>query len=281
MLGKVALVTGATAGIGAVTARVLAERGSTVVLVGRDEARCAATAKRIAEASGQRSVEYLVGDLSSQRDVRRLASEFRTRHERLDVLVNNAGAMFWGRAETVDGYERTFGLNHLSYFLLTSLLLDTLKTSAPSRIVSVASDSHRGARIDFDDLQSKGSYQGMRAYGQSKLANVLFTYELSRRLAGTGVTANTLHPGVVATNFGANNGGLIALVMGVLHRFAMSPEQGAQTSIHLATSPEVEGVTGRYFDKKKAVASSIESYDEAVAKRLWDVSVDLTEGAGN
>ncbi len=276
MAGKIALVTGATSGVGAVTARVLAEHGATVVLIGRDRERCAAAARRIQEETKNRSVEFLVGDLSAQRGIRGLAEEFRSRHDRLDVLVNNAGAMYWGREETVDGLERTFALNHLSYFLLTNLLLDTLKASAPSRIVSVSSESHRGAKINFDDLQAKRSYSAMRAYGQSKLGNVLFTNELARRLNGSGVTTNALHPGFVASNFAKNNGGIISLVMRVLHRFAISPEQGAQTSLYLATSPEVDGVTGKYFNNRKAVPSSKESYDEAVAKRLWDVSATLT-----
>lgn len=276
MTGKTVLVTGATSGIGAVTARALAERGATVVLVGRDHERCTATARRIQQETKTSSIEFLVGDMSSQRDIRRLADEFRARHDRLDVLVNNAGAMFWRREETIDGLERTFALNHLGYFLLTNLLLDPLKASAPARVVSVASEAHRGAQIDFDDLQAKRSYNATRAYGQSKLANVLFTYELARRLSGTGVTANALHPGFVASNFAKNNGGIVALAMSVLHRFAISPERGAQTSIYLATSPEVEGVTGKYFNNQKAVPSSKESYDDAVAKRLWDVSLELT-----
>jgi NAD(P)-dependent dehydrogenase (short-subunit alcohol dehydrogenase family) len=269
------LVTGATSGIGAVTARALAATGATVVLVGRDRARAEASVEKIRRETGSQTVDYLLADLSSQAEIRRLADEFLGRYDRLDVLVNNAGAMFWSRQETVDGLERTLALNHLSYFLLTNLLLDRLKASAPARIVSVASDAHQGARVDFNDLQGKRSYAGMQAYGQSKLANVLFTYELARRLGGTGVTANTLHPGFVATSFAANNGGIIRLAMGILHRFALSPEQGAQTSIYLAASPEVEGVTGKYFERSKPAASSKLSYDEAAARRLWNVSEEL------
>ncbi len=277
MTGKVMLVTGATSGIGAVTARALAAAGgATVVLVGRDRERSAAAVEQIRRSTGNQSVEYLLADLSSQAEIRRLADEFLGRYDRLDVLVNNAGAMFWSRQETVDGLERTFALNHLSYFLLTNLLLDRLKASAPARVVSVSSAAHDGARIDFDDLQGKRSYAGMRAYGQSKLANVLFTYELARRLKGTGVTANALHPGFVATNFATNNGEIVRLVMAIIHRFALSPDRGAQTSIYLATSPEVEGVTGKYFSNSKAVRSSDISYDEAVAHRLWDASSELT-----
>jgi NAD(P)-dependent dehydrogenase (short-subunit alcohol dehydrogenase family) len=272
MTGKVTLVTGATSGIGAVTAQALAGRDATVVLVGRDRERSAATVEQIKRETGNQAIDYLLADLSSQAEIRRLADEFLSRYDRLDVLVNNAGAMFWSRQETVDGLERTFALNHLSYFLLTNLLLDRLKASGPARIVSVSSDAHQGAQMNFDDLQGKRSYSGMRAYGQSKLANVLFTYELARRLNGTVVTANALHPGFVGTNFAANNGGIIRLVMSILHRFALSPEQGAQTSIYLATSPEVEGVTGKYFERSKPAPSSKLSYDETVARRLWDVS---------
>jgi NAD(P)-dependent dehydrogenase (short-subunit alcohol dehydrogenase family) len=272
MSGKVMLVTGATSGIGAVTARELARTEATIVLVGRDRERCAVAAREIQQTTGNQSVEYLVADLSSQAEIHRLADEFLARHDRLDVLVNNAGAMFWSRQETVDGLERTFALNHLSYFLLTNLLLDRLKASAPARVVSVASDAHEGARIDFDDLQGKRSYAATRAYGQSKLANVVFTYELARRLNGTDVTANTLHPGFVASNFGTNNGGIFRLAMWIAHRFAISTERGAQTSIYLAMSPEIEGVTGKYFNNRKAVRSSELSYDEAVGRRLWDVS---------
>ena len=211
-------------------------------------------------------------------EVRRAAAEFNARHNHLDVLVNNAGAMFTQRQETVDGYELTFSLNHLAYFLLTNLLLDTIKSSAPARIVNVSSDVHKGAKLNFDDLQHQQSYGmgGINVYGESKLANILFTYELSRRLQGTGVTVNTLHPGVVRTGFGRNNSGLIRLIMPVIQRFGISEEQGAQTSIYLASSPEVEGVTGKYFDKSKAIPSSPESYDESAQKRLWTVSEELT-----
>lgn len=277
MNGKICLITGATNGIGKVTARELAKMGATVVIVGRNAARTEATVYGIKKQTGNESVDQIVADLSSMAEVRRAAEEFKSRYKRLDVLVNNAGALFAQRRETVDGYEMTFALNHLAYFLLTSLLLEMLKASAPSRVVNVGSDAHYTAKLNFDDLHNKRAYRmfGNEAYGQSKLANVLFTYELARRLEGTGVTANVLHPGFVASGFGHNNRGVVRLAMKVLHRFALAPEQGAETAIYLASSPEVEGVTGKYFEKRKAMKSSPASYDEAVARRLWEISEQM------
>jgi NAD(P)-dependent dehydrogenase (short-subunit alcohol dehydrogenase family) len=275
MEGKTCLITGATSGIGWVTARALADQGATVVLVGRDVARTTAAVEQIQRATDKGRVEFLLADLSAQDEVRRLAEEFLGRYPRLDVLINNVGALFWRREETVDGIERTFALNHLNVFLLTNLLLDRLKVSAPARIVNVASEAHRGARIDFADLQGKRSYRGTRAYGQSKLAEILFTYELARRLEGSGVTVNALHPGLVASNFAHNNGGIVRLGMRVVHLFALHPEEGAKTSIYVATAPELAGITGKYFDKGKVTASSKESYDEEAARRLWDVSAKM------
>jgi NAD(P)-dependent dehydrogenase (short-subunit alcohol dehydrogenase family) len=275
--GKVILVTGATSGIGAVTARELARRGATVVVAGRSAERCAATAEQIRRDTGNPSVEPLVADLSSQADVRRLAREFQDRFRRLDVLLNNAGAMFARRRESVDGIEMTFALNHLGYFLLTNLLLDRLKQSAPSRVVNVSSDAHRMVRgMDFDDLQGRRRYRAFPIYARSKLANLLFTYELARRLAGTGVSANALHPGFVATNFAAGNGLLGWWIRRLASLVAIGPEDGARTSIYLASSPEVEGTSGRYFVKQKAVESSPASRDEAAARRLWQVSEEMT-----
>jgi NAD(P)-dependent dehydrogenase (short-subunit alcohol dehydrogenase family) len=246
--------------------------------VGRNPSKTEATLHEIKLQSGNASVDMLLGDLSSMADVRRIAADFKRKHQRLDVLVNNAGAWFAARQETVDGYEMTFALNHLSYFLLTNLLLDVLKASAPARIVNVSSDAHTTAPLNFDDLQHKKSYEGRGfiAYGQSKLANVLFTYELARRLQGTGVTANVLHPGFVATGFGINNGGLMRLGMKIAHLFAIDEEKGAQTMFHLATSPEVEGISGKYWDKSKAVSSSRASYDETAQRRLWEISEQMT-----
>jgi NAD(P)-dependent dehydrogenase (short-subunit alcohol dehydrogenase family) len=277
MSGKTCLVTGATSGIGEVTAHALAGRGATVIVVGRNRERTEAAVRMIVQQtgvpSGSRSVEPMLADLSSQQDIRRLAQEVTSRHQYLHVLVNNAGALILSREKTVDGIAPMFALNHLSYFLLTMLLLDTLKRSAPARIVNVASDAHKGAKLDFIN---PANTTGIVTYGQSKLANILFTYELARRLEGTGVTVNTLHPGVVGTNFAANINPLVRLVKPLVNKAMLSPQEGAQTSIYLATSPEVEGVTGKYFVKKKAESSSPASYDTAAARRLWDMSAAMT-----
>lgn len=270
------LVTGANAGIGKVTARELAKMGATVVMVARSRERGTAALAEVKAASGNNRVDLLLADLSSQASIRQLADDFRAKYDHLHVLVNNAGAYFMKRQETVDGLEMTFALNHLGYFMLTLLLLDMLKASAPARIVNVTSGAHFGGRLNFDDLQAKKRYAGFPVYGASKLANVLFTYELARRLEGTGVTANCLHPGFVASNFAHNNGFLAQLGMKALRPFALSVEQGAETSIYLASSPEVEGVTGKYFTKKKAVKSSAQSYDVETARHLWQASADLT-----
>lgn len=275
---KVVLITGATDGLGKAAALALAKQGATVVIVGRDPAKTRATAGEIKEQSGTPSADGLVADLSSMAEVRRLANELRQGYSRLDVLINNAGAIFARRQATVDGYERTFALNHLSQFLLTNLLLSMLEAGAPSRIINVSSQAHEGGAIDFDDLQGERSYGigGGRAYSRSKLANIMFTYELARRLAGAGVTANALHPGTVATRFGENNGGMMRLGMRMFHRFAISAEEGADTIIYLASSREVEGVTGRYWEKRRPIRSSPASYDEGAQKRLWDVSAQMT-----
>lgn len=279
--GKVCLVTGATSGIGEVTARVLAQMGATVIAVGRDPQRGADTLQRIRSAASSAQVEFMLADLSSQAQIRQLAQEFKSKYSRLDVLVNNAGAWLTRHQESVDGIEMTFALNHLGYFLLANLLLDTLKTSAPARIVNVSSYGHKAGRMNFDDLQFRQRYDGMQAYRQSKLANILFTYELARRLAGTGITVNALNPGLVATNFGLNNFGLNDgwsknLLRRAYALVAISPEQGAQTAIYLATSQDVEGVTGKYFVKEKEAQSSPASHDRAAAARLWQVSEALT-----
>jgi NAD(P)-dependent dehydrogenase (short-subunit alcohol dehydrogenase family) len=274
--GKVCLVTGATSGIGLVTAGALARQGAITILVARNAGRGAAVVERIRQATGNLQVEMLLADLSAQADIRRLAREFQSRYPRLDVLVNNAGALFSRRALSADGIEMTWALNHLAYVLLTALLLETLRATAPARIVNVSSDAHRRARLDFDNLQGQQRYGGWQAYARSKLANVLFTYELARRLAGTGVAANAVHPGFVATNFGRQNRSLTALLFRALQRVvALSPEQGADTVIYLATSPEVEGVTGQYFVKRRAVRSSPASYDVQAAQRLWQLSTEL------
>jgi NAD(P)-dependent dehydrogenase (short-subunit alcohol dehydrogenase family) len=277
MDGKTCLVTGATSGIGEITARELARLGARVIIVGRSPARCAATTERIRTQTGAVAVESLVADLSSQAEVRRLADQVRGRCDRLDVLVNNAGAMYLDRRESVDGIELTLALNHLSYFILTNALLPLLEAGTPSRIVNVASEAHKGVSINFEDIQRRRRYGGWRAYQQSKLANILFTRELARRLERTGVTANALHPGFVRTNFFKDFPGWRGWTFNLLaSMLAISPEEGALTSIHLATSPEVAGVSGQYFAKSKPATSSPQSHDRAAAERLWRVSEELT-----
>lgn len=276
MNGKTCLITGATAGIGKAAAMQVAQLGATVVLVARNPQRATRTIKQIRQQTGNHKVDFLLADLSSQQQVRQLAEDFKAGYQRLDVLVNNAGAVMTSRQHSVDGIEMTFALNHLSYFLLTNLLLDILKSSSPSRIVNVSSDSHQGSVLDFQDLQYQGRYRGFQAYGRSKLANLFFTYELARRLEGTGVTANSLHPGFVATNLLSNNG-LPGRLMNVLFRVAgRSSDKGARTVSYLASSPRVEGVSGRYFVDEEAVPSSQPSYDEEAARLLWQVSEELT-----
>jgi retinol dehydrogenase 12 len=273
---KVCLITGASGGIGLVTALEIARQGLQVVIVSRDEQRCATASAEIRAKTGNQAVDFLVADLSSQAQVRDLAQRFHQKYHRLDILINNAGGIFIKRKETVDGIELTWALNHLSYFLLTHLLLDTLKASAPARIINVSSNAHTGGGINFDDLEGKRFYFGWLAYAQSKLANILFTFELARRLESSGVTANVLHPGFVATNFGYNNRGLVGALIRLSYRFGISPEEGARTSIYLATSPEVEGVSGSYFVKENAARAAKRAYDESIAKRLWQVSEEMT-----
>jgi NAD(P)-dependent dehydrogenase (short-subunit alcohol dehydrogenase family) len=276
MHGKICVVTGATSGIGLVTAQALARQDATLIIIARNAERGAATVSRIQQETGNSAVELMVADLSAQEQVRQLAKEFQHRFARLDVLVNNAGAFFARRQLSQDGLEMTFALNHLAYFLLTNLLLDPLRAADSARIVNVSSEAHRRARLDFADLQGQHRYTGWRAYARSKLANILFTYELARRLAGTGIVANALHPGFVATNFGRNNRSVTAAFFRILQLAAISPEEGAQTIIYLASSPVVDGVTGEYFVKQKAIRSSQVSYDRAAAERLWQVSAELT-----
>lgn len=271
------MVTGATAGIGKATALEIASRGARTVIVGRDEEKSRDVAHMIQQEAGNPDVDYFLADLSSMQQTRALAQAFKARYDRLDVLVNNVGAIFLSRGKTVDGFENTFALNHLvGYFLLTHLLLDVIKDSAPARIVNVSSNAHYRGRIHFDDLQLEEGYNAMKAYSQSKLANVMFTYELARRLDGTGVTANTLHPGVVASNFMAtNNPGWTRILRWIWNLFSISPAEGAETSVYLATSDEVAGVTGKYFEKCEAKPSAEASYNQADQQRLWRVSEEL------
>jgi NAD(P)-dependent dehydrogenase (short-subunit alcohol dehydrogenase family) len=273
------LLTGATNGIGLVAARELARRGAHVVLVGRSRARCATATAQIQAQTGNRQAEALLADLSSQQQVRDLAKQFRDRHPRLDVLVNNAGGIWLRRETTADGLEMTIAVNHLAYSLLTYLLLDLLKASVPARIVNVSSAAHRKATLDFDDLMGDRGYDGWQQYCRSKLMNLLFTYELARKLEGTGVTANALHPGWVPTGFAANNGWKGRLWQFVARWFALNVEEGARTIIYLASSPEVAGVSGRYFVRERVVLSSTASTDETAAHRLWQISQKLTHVA--
>jgi NAD(P)-dependent dehydrogenase (short-subunit alcohol dehydrogenase family) len=277
--GKTILVTGATSGIGRVTATALAKLGAAVYCAGRDPERTQATVAAIQKDSQNSQVYGVLADLAAFQQIRSLADEIHQQTSRLDVLVNNAGALFLTRKISQDGIELTFALNHLAYFLLTNLLLDLLKSTAAqageARVVNVASAAHLGAHIHFDNLQFEHGYAAMRAYGQSKLANVLFTYELARRLDGSGVTANALHPGFVASRFATNNGPLAKIAMRLARLIAISPEEGAQTSIYLASSPEVKGVTGKYFVKCQLARSDPASYDEAAARRLWEISAQM------
>jgi retinol dehydrogenase 12 len=273
MHGKICLITGASLGIGRETALGLARRGAQVVIMGRNADRIHAAVEQIGREAGTERVAFLLADLSSQAEVRRVAREFKDKYSRLHVLVNNAGAIFTRRETTTEGFERTWALNHLSYFLLTQELLELLKASAPARIVNVASTMHTGGVIDFDDLQGEKSYGGIRAYSQSKLANVLFTYALARRLEGTGITANCLHPGGVATGFGQNTPGALKLLLRLAKPFLITAEQGAATSIYLASSADVEGVSGIYFAKCKPAHSSAVSHDEVLQERLWELSL--------
>jgi len=276
MTGKTVLVTGGTGGIGKATAIGLARLGARVGIVGRDAARAEAAASDIRSTSGNPAVDVFTADLSSQAEVRRLAAEVLETYSHLDVLVNNVGGYWAHRHVTADGLEHTFALNHLAPFLLTDLLLERLEASAPARVVTVSSGAQSMGRIDFDDLQGARKYSGQQAYNQSKLANVMFTYELARRLEGTGVTATVLHPGVTRTDFGAEDqAGYFTWMSWMAKPFMKAPARGAETPIFLASSPDVEGVSGRYYANRKPKESNKLSYDVQVAARLWQVSADL------
>jgi NAD(P)-dependent dehydrogenase (short-subunit alcohol dehydrogenase family) len=280
MQGRTIVVTGGNSGIGLETAQALAGMGARVIVTARnaDKGR-AAVARMVERLDGQPQVQLVVFDLSDLSSVRRGAEEILEQAPRLDVVINNAGVVLTERHVTVDGYEATFATNHLGPFLLTNLLLNRLRESAPSRIVNVASTAHNAARkgIPFDDLQSSRRYRGMRVYGESKLANILFTLELSRRLAGSGVTATALHPGTVRTGYGADGDarGLLAFGLKISRPFFLSPEKGARTSIYLASSPEVAGVTGQYFVHCKPAKPRRWAQDPEAAQRLWQVSEEL------
>jgi NAD(P)-dependent dehydrogenase (short-subunit alcohol dehydrogenase family) len=273
MTGRICVVTGATRGIGRATAESLAQLGADLVLVCRRKDDGDAVAREIGARYSRPDV--VTADLSAQASIRRAAADIQSRYPRLHVLINNAGVIPRRREVTVDGLEMQFAVNHLAYFLLTNLLLPQLKAGAPSRIINVSSGAHTHAAMDFDDLQAEHTYVPRDVYSRSKLANILFTYELARRLQGVGVTANTLSPGVVATGMLADYMG-VPPAAGTASTFGAKPEEGAETSVYLASSPGVEGVTGKYFERKQARRSSRESYDEAPARRLWEISERLT-----
>jgi retinol dehydrogenase 14 len=277
MAGKTVLITGASSGIGRATALGLAKMGADLAIIGRDRGRTEDAAREIRAAGGGR-VDLFITDLSSQSEVRGLAEEVLQRLSRIHVLINNVGGYFDTRHVTADGLERTFALNHLAPFLLTNLLLEKLKLSASARVVTVSSNAQAAGRIAFNDLQGERSYSGARAYSQSKLANVLFSYELAKRLKGTSVTSNSLHPGVVSTSFGADDPATVQRIfIPFLRAFMKTPAEGAATSIHLASAPDLEQVTGRYFANSRPKRSSKLSYEEATAATLWQVSGDLVD----
>jgi NAD(P)-dependent dehydrogenase (short-subunit alcohol dehydrogenase family) len=269
----ICIVTGASSGIGLQTCIGLARQGRHVVMVARDATRTEAARRAVWQAVPEAKVDVLLADFASLAAVRTLAATILQHYDRIDVLVNNAGLFSMKRTVTVDGYETTFAVNHLAPFLLTNLLLDRMKASGNARIVNVASIAHRRAYLEFDDLQSTRDYRWLKAYSRSKLANILFTRELARRLQGNAVTANCLHPGIVATNIGRS--GFVRIAMKLGRPFLISPERGAQTSVYLATSPDVEGVSGEYFDKCQVADTSAEAKDMQAAVRLWEISAKM------
>ena len=275
MNGKICLVTGATDGIGKVSARVLAEMGAKVIIVGRNPEKSAAVLTELKSISRNENIDLLMADLAVMKEVRDLAEQVISRYDRLDVLLNNAGGYFAKHEITSDGLEMTFALNHMSYFLLTNKLMGLLKSSVPARIVNVSSDAHYGVDIEFDNLNGEQDYKAWKAYQKSKLANILFTYELLKKVPAD-ITVNCLHPGFVATNFGHNNGGFVSPILKIAKWIsAIEPEDGAKTSIFLCSSPEVEEVSGKYFFKCQPKTSSRESRNMDTAKRLWQISSDI------
>ena len=277
---KVVLITGANSGIGLEASVKLARLGAQVVMVGRSREKLDAAVKDVTQRAASSQVTPLLCDFSSQASIRALAGEFRKAYGRLDILVNNAGAVSPTRQVTVDGFEQTFAVNHLGYFLLTNLLLDLLKAAAPSRIVNVSSVGHRGATLDFDNLQLEKGYTTIRAYNNSKLANVLFTRELAKKLKGTGVIVNSLHPGVVATQIWNRAPWFMQPLLPIVKLFMLSAEKGGDTIVHLATSPEVEGKTGGYYEKNRLIDPHGRGGDDALAEKLWSVSAQLCAGTG-
>ena len=275
MDGKTVVVTGGTSGIGEVAAKRLAQMGARIVLIARDKSRAAAILRRLRERGPKLAHSVHYADLTRLAEMKRVAAQIASQEPRIDVLINNAGALFGTRQVTEDGLEYTFALNHMAYFVMTEGLRERLTASAPARIVNTASASHYEAMLDFSDLQSEKGFSATKAYGRSKLCNVLFTRELARRLQGTGVTANCLHPGFVATRFGDQSGGLISHFVWFAKFFAISPEKGAQTIVYLASSPDVAGMTGKYFDECRVTTPSLPAHDERAASLLWERSAAL------
>lgn len=280
MKDMVVVVTGGTSGIGQVAAEALAAQGARIILVARDRGRAETTLRRLDVAGAEAAHSVRLADLSSLADTRRVAAEIAAHEPRIDVLINNAGALFNRRMTSPDGLEMTFAVNHMAYFVLTQGLLPRLTQTPGARVVSTASAAHLRAKLDFDDLQSTKTYAGFAVYGRSKLANILFTRELARRLAGTGVTANCLHPGFVATRFGDRSGGLVQAIMPLAKLLAVTPQQGADTIVYLAAAPEVAGRTGLYFYKRKPITPSREAQNDADAARLWAESERIAAGGG-
>jgi NAD(P)-dependent dehydrogenase (short-subunit alcohol dehydrogenase family) len=274
MLGKIVVITGATSGIGRIAAEQLAARGARIVIVARDQKRADGTVERLRQVAPQIAHRAYIADLLSLAETKQVGARIAAEEPRIDVLINNAGNIFATRAVTVDGLERTFALNHIAYFVLTHQLRERLVASAPARIVNTASRAHHGHYLDFDDLQQK-NYRALAAYGRSKLANILFTRELARRLAGTGVTANCLHPGFVATGLGQRGGAIFGAMVRLSMLFAANPERGARTIVYLAAASGVASVTGKYFADCHEADPSHTARDDAAARRLWDESVRL------
>lgn len=283
MINKVVMITGATNGIGKASAIALARQGAITILVGRNQSKLNKTAQEIQQVTGNQQITTIQADLSSLEEIRAASKTFLEQYNRLDVLINNAGAMFIKRQESADGFEMTLALNHLNYFLLTHLLLDVLKQTAQAegeaRIINVASSAHAEVTIDFADLQYENFYSGFAVYGQTKLMNILFTYALHGRLKGTNITTNAVHPGSVRTGFGQNNGFLVRLIMNVRQLFqgGLSAEKGAETIVYLASAPEVRGITGKYWIDKRQVPSSEATYDKASQTQLWQLSETMTQ----